>query len=152
MKDTGAVAVINKLIRDEFLANHTYLIQARMCDNWGYKKLAEHLMKEAAEEIGHATILIDRVLLLDGLPDTTRPEVTISKSVEAMIEHTVTLERKAVTAYRDASVECLKLHDLESMHMFQALVKDEEGHLHWAETQLNLIKEIGMQNFLTEWM
>ena len=152
MQDPGTVRVINPLIGGELMAGHAYTLQARMCQNWGYAKLAEHLMKEAAEEAGHAVRLMDRVLWLGGAPDMSHPEVPVDESVPAMMERTAELERKAVADYRKAAVTCLTMGDTESMHLFQELAGDEEGHLHWAETQLRLIKEIGLQNFLTEWM
>lgn len=152
MKDTGAVDAVNKLISGELVANHTYLLQARMCLRWGYAKLAAHLEKEAVEEIGHATRLIDRVLELGGTPNTDRPPVDPGGSVPEMIDRTIELERKAVSNYRTAAVQCLGMDDLASHAMFTELVRDEEHHLLWAETQKRLIGEIGLQNFLTEWI
>lgn len=152
MTDTGAVWVINPLISGELLANHTYLLQSRMCRNMGYAKLAGHLMEEAQEEADHAARLIDRVLLLGGAPRMDRPAVEPGDTIPQMIARTIVLEKKAVDDYRKAAVTCLTLNDAVSMRMFQELADAEEGHLHWAETQQRHIEELGLQNFLTEWV
>lgn len=152
MTDTGAVAVINPLIKGELVATHAYLLQARMCENWGYKKLAAHLAKEAAEETAHASRLVDRVLVLGGLPDLDRPPPPADTTVPGLLKTTVRLEREAVANYREAALKCLKLGDVVSFEMFSDLAADEEGHLVWAETQLHLLEEMGLENFLAEWV
>jgi len=144
-----AIEILAKMLKEELGAISQYFIHAEMCENWGYKKLSDHTKKESINEMKHAEKLIERILFLDGTPNLNdMPKLAVGNNVKQQFENDLALEKNAVTEYNAGIATCRKAGDHASADMLQTILADEEGHVDFLEEQLNLIEEVGMQNYL----
>ena len=150
--DTSMVQTLNDLIAAELLASATYTVQAALCANWGFHKLAAKLAEEAGEEQGHLKRLADRVVLLGGIPAPSAPPVEAGTDVPGQLSIDLDLETEAVTNYRRAVAEALESNDPVSRVLLESILADEEHHQQWLRTQLHQIHEMGLSNYLTLWV
>ena len=145
------LALLNQALKEELTAINQYIVHAEMCDNWGYQKLGGYMKKLSIEEMKHAEALIERILFLDGTPRMTETmALNIGPNVKAQIENDLKLEIAAVAMYNKSAKKAAELADNASRELFIKLLKDEEGHVDWAETQLFQIKELGLDNYLAQ--
>ena len=128
-----------------------YFLHAEMCENWGYKRLADHTKKISIEEMKHAEKLIERLLYLEGTPNLTElPKLSIGKDVKQQLQNDLALELSAVTAYNEAIATARKAGDNGSAELLQGILQDEEAHVDSLETELGLLEQLGLQNYLSE--
>ncbi len=147
------IAVLNSVMADEFTAIHTYMLHAEMCDNWGYKRLAGLIRKDAIEEMRHAESHIERILFLDGAPDVFKLDrMTIGDNVRALLEAELGMERGAIAAYNKAIKTADAAGDAGSRELFEHILKDEERHELFLESQVEMIEAMGIANYLSEQM
>ena len=142
---------LNAALKAELTAIIQYMVQAEMCDGWGYARLGGEIKKQAIEEMRHAEGLIERILFLDGTPAvdiTLTPR--ISPNVKAQLEDDLKDESDAVLQYNGAIKVCREAGDNGTRELFQAMVKDEEEHTNQLEARLNAIREIGIENWLAQ--
>jgi bacterioferritin len=148
-----ALAKLNHALREELLAINQYFLHAEMCENWGYKRLADYIQKQSIGEMKHAEALIERILFLDGLPNMTEPmELTVGKNVKEQIESDLKLEVMAVKMYNEAIQLSVEEADNASRELFEKILKDEEEHVDWLEAQVHMISEIGYERYLSRQM
>lgn len=142
---------INDLLSDELTAVDQYMVHAGMCDNWGYKKLHDAVEHRAIDEMKHAERLIDRILFLDGKPIVTvLKKITIGVEVEEQVKNDHGLETGAIKSYNDGIRLAVELGDNGTRELFESILKDEEAHIDWIETQLDEISQMSIQNYLVE--
>jgi len=144
---------LNAALSAELTAIVQYMVQAEMCENWGYAALGAHIKKQAIEEMGHAEGLIERILFLDGMPAVNvglKP--TISSTAKAFLEDDLKDEVDAVHQYNAAAKVCVGAGDNGTKDLFESMIKDEEGHTDWLEAQLHAISEVGVDNWLAQQM
>jgi len=142
---------LNAALHAELTAIVQYMVQAEMCESWGYGALGAHLKKQAIEEMGHAEGLIERILFLDGTPAVSvglKP--TISNTAKAFLEDNLKDEVGAVHQYNAAAKVCVGAGDNGTKDLFERMIKDEEGHTDWLEAQLHAISEVGLDNWLAQ--
>jgi len=145
--------VLQKMLKEELGAINQYMVHAEMCENWGYKRLSEQVKKQALGEMKHAEELIERILFLEGMPNVSElPKLTIGKEVKQQLENDLALELSAVADYNQAIAVARKAGDDGSAELLKKLLLDEEGHVDFLETQLGIIKDIGLENYLIEQM
>jgi bacterioferritin len=145
------IDALNAALTIELTAINQYFCQAKMCKNWGYLKLGEKHYHESLGEMKHAEKLIDRILFLEGVPEIARYDVIrVGTNVKEQFEYDLTLETKGVQAYNDAVHLCLQLKDGGTRDLMEQILVESEEHVDWLETQLSLIQEIGLQNYLSE--
>lgn len=143
--------VLQKMLKEELGAISQYMLHAEMCENWGYKRLASHTKKSSVDEMKHAEKLIERILYLEGMPVLSElPKLTIGKDVKQQLENDLALELSAVAAYNEAVATARKAGDNGSADLLQGILEDEEGHVDFLETQLGLLKELGLENYLSQ--
>jgi bacterioferritin len=143
--------LLNQALKEELTAINQYIVHAEMCDNWGYQKLGGQAKKHSIDEMKHAEALIERILFLDGTPRMTETAgLNIGPSVKVQIENDLKLEIGAVAMYNEAAKKAAEAADNISRDLFIKLLKDEEGHADWLETQLFQIKELGLENYLAQ--
>jgi bacterioferritin len=144
-----AIEILAKMLKEELGAISQYFVHAEMCENWGYKKLSDHTKKESISEMKHAEKLIERILFLDGTPNLNdMPKLAVGNNVKQQFENDLALEKNAVTEYNAGIATCRKAGDHASADLLQTILAEEEGHVDFLEEQLNLIEEVGMQNYL----
>lgn len=152
----GSKKVIEALaegLAEELSAINQYFLHAEMCDNWGYGKLASHIKKNAIGEMKHAEGLIERILFLDGFPNMEGyVPLKIGKTIPEMFKNDLNLELGAVKMYNKNIELARKEGDDGSADLLHKLLLDEEEHADWLETQLDQIKQIGLENYLTLWV
>ncbi len=143
--------VLQEMLKEELGAISQYMLHAEMCENWGYKRLADHTKKNSVEEMKHAEKLIERLLYLEGTPNLAElPKLSIGKDVRQQLQNDLALELSAVAAYNEAVAAARKAGDNGSADLLQGILEDEEGHVDFLETQLGLIEQIGLENYLAQ--
>jgi bacterioferritin len=149
MKGNAKVlAQLNKALREELTAINQYFVHAEMAENWGYEKLASYVKKQSIDEMKHAESLMERIFFLDGTPQMEPLALTIGQTVKAQLENDLKLETDAVAMYNEAILISTENKDHGSRDLFVKLLKDEEEHVDWLETQLHQIKELGYERYL----
>ena len=144
------IQVLQDVLCAELTAINQYFIHARMCDNWGYDKLAAYLRKESIEEMRHAQDVIDRILYFDATPNMQKyMKINVGHDIQEQFHHDLELEYQAVPRLNKGVEIARSQGDNGTRSLFEAILKDEEEHVDWLEAQLHQIKEMGYQNYLT---
>ncbi len=149
--DAKVIALLNEVLKAELTAINQYFLHAEMCENWGYERLAEITRKESIEEMGHAEILMERILLLDGTPNMSDYfKINIGQNVKDQLQNDLNLEYTAVKRLNDGISTCVAANDNASRDLLEKILTDEEHHIDWLEGQLHAIEEMGYQNYLSQ--
>lgn len=139
---------LNEALKLELGAINQYWLHYRMLANWGYTKLAKKERKESIEEMEHADKLVDRILFLEGHPNLQHvAPLMIGENLKEILECDLKGEHIARESYSKSRDICREVGDYVSMQLFEELLKDEEGHIDFLETQLDLISRIGIENY-----
>jgi bacterioferritin len=144
--DKKVIDYLNKGLRSELTAINQYWLHYRLLDNWGLKDMAAMWKKESIEEMVHADRFVDRILFLEGFPNMQQLDpLRIGENVQEVIECDLKAELEARSLYQEAAKYAREVGDYPSEDLFKALMKDEEGHIDFLETQLDLIGRIGIE-------
>ncbi len=144
------LAALSEMLREELGAINQYMLHAEMCENWGYKRLGDFVKKQSIGEMKHAEKLMERILFLEGTPRMDEMiKLKIGKDVPQQLEFDLALEKSAVTAYNQAVETCRKVGDNATADFLKEILKDEEEHVNFLETQLGLIKQLGLETYLS---
>ena len=147
--DPKVIQHLNKVLLNELTAINQYFLHARMFGNWGLRKLEEHEKKESLDEMKHADRLIERVLFLEGLPNLQAlGKLLIGESAKEALECDLKQERIARPVLQEAIAHCESVKDYVSRELLDDILRSEEEHIDWLETQLGLIDQLGLQNWL----
>lgn len=147
------IDALNRALTIELTAINQYFVQAKMCKNWGFMKLAAKHYEESIGEMKHAEKIIDRVLFLEGVPEIARYDVIrVGTDVKEQFENDLKLETGGVAAYNELVDLCIKVKDNGTHKLALEILHDSEEHVDWLETQLNLIGTIGLENYLAQHM
>lgn len=148
--DQEVIDILNQILVGELTAINQYFLHARMCKNWGYEKIGDKMWHESIEEMKHASDLTDRILFLDGVPNLQKlDKLGIGESVQEQLESDFALEERAIALLKDAIQLCNQKSDHGSRELLEKILVDEEEHIDWIEAQLGLIKDMGIQNYLS---
>ncbi len=144
--DAKVIDFLNRGLRSELTAVNQYWLHYRLLDNWGYKELAKTWRKESIEEMHHADRFTDRILFLEGFPNMqTLDPLRIGQNVQEVIECDLAAEHEARALYLEGAKHADSVGDRVSKRLFEELAEDEEGHIDFLETQLELVKQLGVQ-------
>ncbi len=147
--DKKTIDWLNKALKAELTAINQYFLHSRMLKDWGVSKLAKKEYEESIEEMNHADTIIERILFLGGLPNLQDlGKLYIGETVEEILQCDMKLEDIAVPMYRDAVTHCEKVRDYGTRDILQAILIEEENHVDFLETQFDLIKQMGIQNYI----
>jgi bacterioferritin len=152
-----ALEVLNQRLKEELGAILQYTVHGEMCDNWGYPRLAKYIKQRARTEMKHAEALIERILFLNGTPIVSEvPTLNIGKDVKQQLQNDLALELEAVANY-NVSIAKVSLATAEgsvfddgSRKLLESILADEEEHVNFLEAQLQIIRDIGLENYLIE--
>lgn len=143
------INVLNRVLYNELVAINQYVLHARMYRNWGITKLADYEYKESIDEMKHSEALVDRILFLEGLPNLQDlGKLLIGEDVREMLECDLQLEHNALPALRDGIALCEKEGDYVSRDLLASILESEEEHIDWIEAQFDLIKRMGLENYV----
>ena len=147
------IEILSKMLKEELGALNQYMMHAEMQNNWGYKRLYAETKKQAIGEMKHAEELIERILFLEGMPNLAElPKLNIGKDVKQQLTNDLALEKGAVAEYNAAVAAARKAGDNGSADLLDELLHDEEEHVDQLETQLSLIDQLGLENYLAQQM
>jgi bacterioferritin len=149
--DKQIIALLNEVLTGELTAINQYFLHAKMCQNWGYAKLGAHIHSESIDEMKHADALIERVLFLEGIPNVQKlGKVNIGENVEEILKCDLALEYEAHPRLQRGVDLCRELGDSGSRVLLESILVSEEEHIDWLEMQLELIAQVGIQNYLSQ--
>jgi bacterioferritin len=145
------IQVLQDVLCAELTAINQYFIHARMCENWRYKRLAAHLMKESIGEMKHAELVIDRILYFDAPPNMQKyMKINVGATVPEQHAFDLAVEVDAVARLNKGIELCRSIGDNGTRALLEDILKSEEEHIDWLEAQLHQIAEIGVQNYLAQ--
>lgn len=142
------IEVLNEALKLELGAVNQYWLHYRLLENWGYTKLAKKERAESIEEMQHADKLVQRIIFLEGFPNLQHvAPLMIGEDLKEVLECDLKGEKIAHETYTRARDICREARDYVTMELFEDLIADEEGHIDFLETQLDLLSRIGEQNY-----
>ncbi len=143
--DAKVIEYLNRGLRSELTAVSQYWLHYRILDDWGFKDLAKKWREESIEEMQHADKFVARILFLEGFPNMqTLDPLRIGETIEEILKADLAAEVEARALYLEAAKYCDSVNDRVSMELFEELASDEEGHIDFLETQLNLVDQVGL--------
>jgi bacterioferritin len=149
--DTKVIDLLNEVLTGELTAINQYFLHAKMCANWHYKVIAEHIKKESIDEMKHADMLIERILFLDGLPNLQKlGKLNIGTTVVGMLQNDLAVENTAIPLLNRGIQLCRDVGDNASEDLLTRILVSEESHVDWLEAQLEQVRQVGEQNYLSQ--
>ena len=149
--DADGIELLNEQLTAELTAINQYFIHAKMCDNWGYDRLASHGRDESIDELTHAERIVERSLYFDGVPNMQRLfPVRVGESVPEQFQVDVELEYNAVERLNRGIALAVERGDNGTRELLADILVSEEDHIDWLETQQETIRQIGLERYLAE--
>ncbi|MFE6508225.1 bacterioferritin [Nocardioides sp. NPDC057767] len=149
--DPRVVELLNEALTFELTVTNTYFLHARMLDNWGLPKLGKVFYDLSIDEMRDADDLINRILMFDGHPNVQRLNaIQVGETAQEMLTLALESERAAVAQFNAGGDECHRLGDHGTAAVFEEMVRDEEKHADWFESQLDAIDRVGLQQYLAQ--
>ena len=147
------IELLNDVLTAELTAINQYFIHAKMCGDWGFKTLHDKVRAESIDEMRHAEDIIERILYLEGIPNLQRlGKINVGETVKEQFELDLAMEYDAIKRFNDAVAACRDLGDNGTREILEGMLRSEEEHVDWLETQLNLLKTLGETAYLAEQM
>jgi bacterioferritin len=145
------IELLNEVLTSELTAINQYFVHAKMCSNWGYGKLAEHIRDESIDEMKHAELLVDRILYFDGVPNLQRlSPLRVGETVPEQFRNDLAVEKEAVARLNRGIEACVAASDNGTRALLEGILVSEEEHADWLETQLHAIDALGEVAYLAE--
>jgi len=145
------LSLLSDLLTNELTAINQYFVHAKMCQNWGYERLASKIREESIDEMKHADMVISRILFLEGVPNLQKlNKLRVGETVKEQLESDLQLEYTAIGFLNQGIAAARTAGDNASEDLFTRILVSEEEHTDWIETQLELIRQVGEQNYLAQ--
>lgn len=151
--DKTVIQHLNKQLKNELTAINQYFLHARILRHWGLNKMGKHEYDESLGEMKHADRLIERILMLDGLPNLQDlHKIMVGETVPEILSCDYQLESAAQDTVKEAMAYCESVRDFVSRDLFQDILTDTEEHIDWLETNIELVDKVGLENYLQSQM
>ena len=145
------IEALNEVLTGELTSVNQYFVHAKMCENWGYHRLAHAVRAESIEEMKHADELIERILYLDGVPNVQRlGKVRVGETVPEQLKLDYKLEQEAIPRLNQGIALAVEVADNGTRELLEDILTSEENHIEWLEAQLTLLAQVGEQNYLAQ--
>jgi len=149
LRDPKVIEYLNLQLTNELTAINQYFLHARILQHWGVTKLGKHEYSESIDEMKHADRLIQRILFLDGLPNVQRlNQIAVGETVEEILNADLAIEEKALIDLREGIAYCESVRDFASRELLSEILESEEEHVDFLERQFDLIKLVGLENYI----
>ncbi|MCX2929611.1 bacterioferritin [Mycobacterium sp. CVI_P3] len=149
--DPEVLRLLNEQLTSELTAINQYFLHSKMQDNWGLTELAKHTREESFDEMRHAEAITDRILILDGLPNYQRlGSLRVGQTLREQFESDLAIEYEVVGRLKPAIILCREKQDSTTANLFEGIVADEELHIDYLETQLELMDKLGVELYSTQ--
>ena len=146
----GVIDFLNKILTADLTSINQYFVHSKMCENWGYGRLYHKVRERSFDEMKDAEELIGHILYLEGVPNMQRlGTVHVGETVSEQLKADLKSEQEMVTLLTESTSHCTKVGDYTTRHMLEDMVKDSDRHIDWIETQLETIKQVGLENYLS---
>ena len=147
----NVIDLLNDVLTGELTAVNQYFLHAKMCENWGYQRLAERIRKESIDEMKHADQLIERILFLEGVPNVQRlGKINVGQKVSEQLKLDLAVEMEAIPRLNDGIKLCRDNADNGTEDLLVHILTSEEAHVDWLESQLAQIDQMGEANYLAQ--
>ena len=147
--DPNVIQHLQAQLRNELTATNQYFLHYRILKHWGFERLAKKEYEESIGEMKHADKLMERILVLDGLPNLQDlGKLMVGENVPEILECDLRSERGAQATIKDGVAHCESVRDYVSREILEGILEDTEEHIDWLETQLDLLAKVGLQNYL----
>jgi len=147
----GIIDLLNKILTADLTAINQYFLHAKMCENWGYDRLHHKVKERSFDEMKDADELIEHILYLEGVPNVQRlGTVHVGETVPEQFKTDLQAEKEMLTLLTDGVSHCAKVGDYTTRHMLEDMAEDVDQHIDWIETQMETIKQVGLENYLAE--
>ena len=145
------IDILNEALANELVGINQYFLHAQMVENWGFERLYKKIRKESIDEMKHAEELMERILYLDGFPNVQKlGKVTIGETVEEQLRLDLALEKRAVEFLNQSIPVCRAEGDNGTAELLKKILENEEEHVDWLESQVSLVEQVGIQNYLAQ--
>jgi bacterioferritin len=145
------LTILNEVLTGELTAINQYFVHAKMCDNWGYQRIASHTRDESIDEMKHAERIVERILFLEGVPNLQRlGPLKVGESVVEQFRNDLAVEIQALERLHRGIALAIEKTDVGTREMLADILVDEEEHVDWLETQLETIAQIGVEHYLAQ--
>jgi len=149
--DARVIEFLNEQLTAELTAINQYFVHGEMCENWGFERLMHVIRKHSIGEMKHAEEVIERILFLEGIPNMQRMgKINIGENVPEILKLDLALEMDALPRLNKGIEVCREVGDNNSRHLLEEILEDEEEHVDWLESQLALIEQVGVENYLAQ--
>ena len=145
----GVINLLNKILTADLTAINQYFVHAKMCENWGYERLHHEVRSRSFDEMKDAEELIEHILYLEGVPNVQRMNtVQVGETVPEQFKLDLKAEQEMLVLLNEGIVHCAKVMDFTTRHMLEGMAKDVDAHIDWIETQMETLKQVGVENYL----
>jgi bacterioferritin len=147
----GVINILNKILTVDLMAINQYFVHAKMCEHWGYERLHHTVRERSIDEMKDADTLIGHILYLEDIPKV-HPMTTVhpGETVPQQLQLDLKAEQEMLTLLSEGVLHCSKVADFTTRHMLEDMAKDVDVHIDWIETQMETIKQVGLENYLAE--
>jgi bacterioferritin len=147
----GVIDLLNRILTVDLTAINQYFVHAKMCDNWGYERLHHQVRQRSFDEMRDVEALVKHILYLESVPNMQRlGTVTIGETVPEQFAADLASEKEMLTLLTEGVTHCARVEDYTTRHLLEDMLKDVDEHIDWIETQQELIKQVGLERYLSE--
>ncbi len=147
----GIIDLLNRILTADLTAINQYFVHAKMCENWGYERLHHRVRQRSFDEMRDAEVLVEHILYLDGVPNMQRlGTVTVGETVPEQFEADLASEKEMLALLSEGITHCTRVEDYTTRHLLEDMARDVDAHIDWIETQQELIRQVGLENYLSE--